>query len=76
MRFYESNKTQIERDLRSRVVQQADVTLSDVRFVDEHWIIKTSSGKIACSDNRAKYLHCRVITKQKVKPSVSSTPYP
>jgi fatty-acyl-CoA synthase len=39
------NKAQIERDLRRRMVQQADVTLSDVRLVDERWIIKPSSGK-------------------------------
>jgi len=46
----------IERQLRSRVMQEFGVSLSDVRFVPRGWIIKTSSGKNARSSNRAKYL--------------------
>lgn len=46
----------IAADLRKRVVQQTEVTLSDVRLVEERWVIKTSSGKIARADNRQKYL--------------------
>jgi fatty-acyl-CoA synthase len=46
----------IERELRRRVVEQTEVTLRDVRLVDGRWLIKTSSGKIARNDNRAKYL--------------------
>ncbi|TAK12370.1 MAG: fatty acyl-AMP ligase [Anaerolineae bacterium] len=47
---------EIERDLRQRIVQETEVTLADMRLVDERWLIKTSSGKVARGDNRAKYL--------------------
>jgi acyl-CoA synthetase (AMP-forming)/AMP-acid ligase II len=46
----------VERDLRSRVVRETEVTLMDVRLVDKTWLIKTSSGKLARNDSRAKYL--------------------
>jgi acyl-CoA synthetase (AMP-forming)/AMP-acid ligase II len=49
-------KSEIERELRHQVVAQTEVTLSDVRLVKRRWLIKTSSGKIARSDNRSKYL--------------------
>jgi fatty-acyl-CoA synthase len=45
----------IELDLRHRVVQQSEITLSDVRLVERRWILKTSSGKLARSANRDKY---------------------
>jgi acyl-CoA synthetase (AMP-forming)/AMP-acid ligase II len=48
----------IEAALRKRILQY-DVTLADVRLVDDRWLIKTSSGKIARADNRAKYLRER-----------------
>jgi fatty-acyl-CoA synthase len=47
---------EIERDLRRQIVEQTEITLSDVRLVEQRWLIKTSSGKIARSDNRQKYL--------------------
>ena len=47
---------EIERDLRQQVVAQTEVTLADVRLVEERWVIKTSSGKIGRADNRDKYL--------------------
>lgn len=46
----------IEQDLRQRVVQQTEVALKDLRLVGRKWLIKTSSGKIARSANRDKYL--------------------
>jgi acyl-CoA synthetase (AMP-forming)/AMP-acid ligase II len=46
----------IERDLRQQVVAQTEVTLADVRMVEDRWVIKTSSGKIGRADNRTKYL--------------------
>jgi fatty-acyl-CoA synthase len=46
----------IEGQLRRRVVRQMDITLDDVRLVQQRWLIKTSSGKIARSENRDKYL--------------------
>ena len=47
---------QIERQLRQQVVAQTEVTLADVRLVEDRWVIKTSSGKIGRADNRQKYL--------------------
>lgn len=45
-----------ERKLRAHIVQETEVTLGDLRFVPKGWIVKTSSGKHARSDNRGKYL--------------------
>jgi len=47
---------QAERELRANIVQETEVTLGDLRFVPRGWIVKTSSGKHARSDNREKYL--------------------
>jgi fatty-acyl-CoA synthase len=47
---------ELERDLRSKVVQETEVTIGDLRFVPKGWVIKTSSGKLARKDNREKYL--------------------
>jgi fatty-acyl-CoA synthase len=47
----------LELELRRRVMQQSDIAISDIRFVEKRWLIKTSSGKIARSANREKYLH-------------------
>lgn len=44
-------------ELRRRIVQQADITLADVRLVAKRWLLKTSSGKIARSANRDKYAY-------------------
>lgn len=45
-----------ERELRAHIVRETEVTLGDLRFVPKGWIVKTSSGKHARSDNREKYL--------------------
>lgn len=45
-----------ERELRAKVVQETEVTVGDLRFVPRGWVIKTSSGKQARTDNREKYL--------------------
>jgi acyl-CoA synthetase (AMP-forming)/AMP-acid ligase II len=47
----------IEQALRRQIIAQTEVTLADVRFVESRWILKTSSGKLARSANRDKYLH-------------------
>jgi fatty-acyl-CoA synthase len=47
---------EIERELRQQIVAQTEITLADVRLVEERWVIKTSSGKIGRADNRKKYL--------------------
>ncbi len=53
----EAEKKNIEMELRSRVVQRSEIALADVRLVEGRWLIKTSSGKIARSANRDKYIH-------------------
>ncbi|MDH5507124.1 MAG: AMP-binding protein [Anaerolineae bacterium] len=52
----EEERQQIERQLREQIVLQTEITLADVRLVEKRWLIKTSSGKIARGDNRAKYI--------------------
>ena len=52
----DGEKRKIEKQLRRAVVRATDVTLSDVYLVGEKWLIKTSSGKIARAENRARYL--------------------
>lgn len=47
---------EVERELRQRIVKETEVTLADVRLIDNRWVIKTSSGKMARNDNREKYL--------------------
>lgn len=45
-----------ETELRAAIAKETEVTLGDLRFVPRGWIVKTSSGKHARSDNRQKYL--------------------
>ena len=42
--------------IRREVLQQLDISLADVRFVNRNWVIKTTSGKIARSANKQKYI--------------------
>jgi len=42
--------------IRQRVTRGSDVALRYVQVVDRNWLLKTSSGKIARSANRDKYL--------------------
>ncbi|MBL8134136.1 MAG: AMP-binding protein [Anaerolineae bacterium] len=49
----------INADIRRTVAARAGVTVSYVKLVDDRWLIKTSSGKIARSANRAKWLQER-----------------
>jgi acyl-CoA synthetase (AMP-forming)/AMP-acid ligase II len=53
----ETEKKNIEMELRSRVVQRSEIALADVRLIEGRWLIKTSSGKIARSANRDRYIH-------------------
>jgi acyl-CoA synthetase (AMP-forming)/AMP-acid ligase II len=46
----------IHQAVRHAVVSQADVTVGYVTLVEAGWLIKTSSGKIARSQNREKWL--------------------
>ena len=52
----ELRRREIEREIRERVVRTLDVALSELRFVDRGWIVKTSSGKLARTANRDRHL--------------------
>jgi fatty-acyl-CoA synthase len=52
----DEEKNRIESEIRQRIVRETEVVLKELRLVDERWLIKTSSGKIARNDNREKYL--------------------
>lgn len=54
----DANK-QISAAIRAAVAKAAAVTVSYVELVDEKWLIKTSSGKIARAANREKWLAAR-----------------
>src|SRR5690606_5267 len=47
----------IARAIRSRVTQSLDITARYVHLVDAKWLVKTSSGKVARTANRDKFLH-------------------
>ena len=47
---------QLAEEIRRRVTRGSDVALRQVRVVDRGWLLKTSSGKIARSANRDKYI--------------------
>lgn len=49
-------RKQIHQAIRQAVVSQADVVVGYVTLVAAGWLIKTSSGKIARSQNREKWL--------------------
>lgn len=43
-------------EVRKCVAQTFDTTVADVRMVPDRWLVKSTSGKLARADNRAKYL--------------------
>jgi fatty-acyl-CoA synthase len=49
-------RQKIARSIRQEVVRQSLVSVSFVHLVGPKWLIKTSSGKIARSANREKWL--------------------
>jgi fatty-acyl-CoA synthase len=49
-------RANIMREIRARVAQNTDVTARYVHLVGAKWLIKTSSGKVARSANREKFL--------------------
>lgn len=51
-----AQRKQIETELRQGVLRVLGVTLNDLRLVEQRWLLKTSSGKIARSLNCEKYL--------------------
>lgn len=52
----ENEKIKIGDDIRKQVTRGSDIALRFVHIVERNWLIKTSSGKIARSANREKYL--------------------
>jgi acyl-CoA synthetase (AMP-forming)/AMP-acid ligase II len=49
----------LNRQIRQEVARQSMVTVSYLKLVDAKWLIKTSSGKIARSANRVKWMRER-----------------
>jgi acyl-CoA synthetase (AMP-forming)/AMP-acid ligase II len=47
----------LENQIRQQVTRGSDIALRFVKVVEHGWLLKTSSGKIARSANRDKYLH-------------------
>jgi acyl-CoA synthetase (AMP-forming)/AMP-acid ligase II len=60
----------VEAQIRKRIVGELDVAVSEIRFVERGWIIKTSSGKLARSANREKYLGEKRDTERAAEPLV------
>ncbi|MCP4629434.1 MAG: fatty acyl-AMP ligase [bacterium] len=52
----QENQANINRELRRRVFHELYVSLSEVRFVESGWIVKTYNGRMVRSANRMKYL--------------------
>jgi acyl-CoA synthetase (AMP-forming)/AMP-acid ligase II len=51
-----AERKQITAAIRQAVVRQSQVAVAYVHLVGPHWLIKTSSGKIARNANREKWL--------------------
>jgi acyl-CoA synthetase (AMP-forming)/AMP-acid ligase II len=50
------DKEEIGNAIKEKVTRNSAIALRHVLVVDEKWLIKTSSGKIARSANKEKYL--------------------
>lgn len=55
-RKFWDNKKMIGEEIRKRVTQSTAIALRHIFLVDETWLIKTSSGKIARNANKLKYM--------------------
>lgn len=62
----------LQRKIREQVQQALDLFVSDVYLVDSGWILKTTSGKINRTANRAKYL-AEQTQREQNPPPVSDT---
>ncbi|MCA9981845.1 MAG: hypothetical protein KDD89_13465, partial [Anaerolineales bacterium] len=51
-----SHPKALNKAIQQAVAQKTTVTVSFVKIVDDRWLIKTSSGKIARGANREKWL--------------------
>lgn len=52
----DERRSAITREIRTRIAQNTEVTARYVHTVDARWLIKTSSGKVARSANREKFI--------------------
>jgi hypothetical protein len=52
----QEDRANISRELRRCVFHELYVSLSEVRFVESGWIVKTYNGRMVRSANRTKYL--------------------
>jgi acyl-CoA synthetase (AMP-forming)/AMP-acid ligase II len=48
------------REINHAVIKEISISCADIRMVDQHWLVKTTSGKISRSDNAVKYAACRL----------------
>jgi fatty-acyl-CoA synthase len=52
-----ADREMLANEIRQRVTRGSDVALRNVQLVERGWLLKTSSGKVARSANREKYLN-------------------
>jgi acyl-CoA synthetase (AMP-forming)/AMP-acid ligase II len=52
-----ADKERIGNAIKEKVTRNSAIALRHVLIVDEKWLIKTSSGKIARSANKEKYIN-------------------
>ncbi len=52
----DTSLAQLANSIRREALSLLELVISDIQFQDKGWIIKTTSGKIARSANKAKYL--------------------
>jgi len=51
----EAEELRVAQELRRLITRSLEVTLSDIRFVERGWVLKTAAGKMARAANREKY---------------------
>jgi fatty-acyl-CoA synthase len=52
----DADERNVKRQIREALLSQCDLTIREVTIVPPGWIVKTTSGKISRTENRAKYL--------------------
>jgi acyl-CoA synthetase (AMP-forming)/AMP-acid ligase II len=61
--------TQVREDIRRRIAQRSDVVARIIELVPPRWLIKTSSGKVARTANKEKYLAMASASPQEPSPT-------
>jgi hypothetical protein len=52
----QEDRANISRELRRRVFHELYVSISEVRFVERGWVVKTYNSRMVRSANRTKYM--------------------